>query len=189
MEITVDARVPYPRAQVFEAMREKMPDLVPFLPNVDAVEVKSRDDAEPGTIKLVNLWRAAKTEVPTVARPFIDPSRLNWLDHAVWTEADWTCRWRLEVGFMTERTKVGGTTTYTEDGPTATLVRMRGNLELDLKGLLPGFVARSAQPKVEAFVVKLIQPNFEKTVDALTRYLDTQRAQPAQPAQPKKSKK
>jgi hypothetical protein len=50
---------------------------------------------------------------------------------------------------------------------------MRGKLELDLKGLLPGLIARTATPSVEQFVVKMIQPNLEKTVEALGRFLDT----------------
>ena len=34
-------------------------------------------------------------------------------------------------------------TQYLEDGPNRTLVRMRGKLELELKGLLPGLIAEA----------------------------------------------
>ena len=74
---------------------------------------------------------------------------------------------------MPERVRCSGTTTYSEDGPNRTAIRMRGKLELDLKGLLPGLIARTATPSVEQFVVKMIQPNLEKTVEALGRFLDT----------------
>jgi hypothetical protein len=171
MDITVDTRIQYPRALVFGTMRDQMPSLAPFLPNVESIEVKERKEPAPGVVELVNLWKAAKTEVPTVARPFIDQSKLNWLDRARWTASDHNCAWSLEVGFMPDRVKCGGQTSYLEDGPERTLIRMRGKLELDLKGLLPGILARSATPTVEGFIVKLVQPNFEKTIEALGKYL------------------
>lgn len=175
MDISVDHRVNHSRELVFRTMRDRMPDLAPLLPNVESIVVKDRKE-EAGKVELVNLWKAAKTEIPTVARPFIDQSKLNWLDRARWTESDWRCVWSLEVGFMPERVKCGGETQYLEDGPGRTLVRMRGKLELDLKGLLPGLIARSATPGVESFIVKLVQPNFEKTIEALSKFLDTKPA-------------
>ncbi|MCK6574984.1 hypothetical protein L6V77_28260 [Myxococcota bacterium] len=175
MDITVDHAVDFPRALVFETMRDKMPDLAPLLPNVDSIDVRERREPSPGVIELVNLWKAAKTEIPTVARPFVDQSKLNWIDRARWTQADWGCAWKLEVGFMPERVKCAGSTRYEEMGPERTMIRMRGKLELDLKGLLPGLIARSATPSVEAFIIKLVQPNFEKTIDALAQYLAHQK--------------
>ena len=176
MDITVDHVVAFPRELVFATMRDHMPALAPFLPNVEAIEVRERKEPEPGVVELVNFWKAAKTEVPTVARPFIDQSKLNWLDRARWTASDWNCAWKLEVGFMPDRVKCAGNTSYLEDGPGKTKVRMRGKLELELKGLLPGIIARSATPGIEAFIVRLVQPNFEKTLEALSKYLQSQKA-------------
>jgi len=52
-------------------------------------------------------------------------------------------------------------------------VRIRGDLNLDLKGLVPALLARKATATIEAFVVRLLQPNFKKTNDALVRYLES----------------
>lgn len=176
MDIVVDHRVHFPRNVVFETMRDQMPALAPYLPNVDGIEVRERKESPPDVVELVNFWKASKTEIPNVARPFIDQSKLNWIDRARWTQNDWNCAWALEVGFMPERVKCAGATQYLEDGPGRTLVRMRGKLALDLKGLLPGLIARSATPSVEAFIVKMVQPNFEKTIDALVKYLESKKA-------------
>jgi hypothetical protein len=173
MDITVDSKINHPRAVVYAAMRDQMASLAPYLPNVERIEVRERKDTTPGVVELVNFWKAAATEIPAVARPFIDPSKLSWIDRARWVDADQTCHWSLEVSFMPERVKCSGTTTYLEDGPNRTAIRMRGKLEFDLKGLLPGLIARTATPSVEQFVVKMIQPNLEKTVEALGRFLDT----------------
>jgi hypothetical protein len=175
MDISVVTTIPHSRSAVWAAMRDHMPDMAQYLPNVDGIEVKERSEPAPGQVKLVNLWKAAKTEIPTVARPFVDPQKMNWLDFATWYDDRWTCEWNLQVGFMPERVKCHGSTSFEEIGADRTRVRIQGVLALELKGLLPGLIAKSATPKVEAFVVKMIEPNFEKTNDAVTRYLDAQK--------------
>jgi hypothetical protein len=67
--------------------------------------------------------------------------------------------------------KCKGATIYREKGADRTEIHIKGVLELSLKGLLPGLIARRAEPAVESFVIKLIQPNFEKTNDAVIQYL------------------
>ena len=153
-------------------MRDQLPELSRYLPNIDAITVESREEPAPGEVKLLNRWKAASTEVPLVARKFVNPSTLYWLDHAHWFEAEWLCRWRLEMGFMTDRIGCAGTTSFHEK-PGGTEVRIRGDLNLDLKGLVPALLARKATATIEAFVVRLLQPNFKKTNDALVRYLES----------------
>lgn len=170
MQISVVTTVPYPRDVVFDSMRTEMPNLVEYLPNIAKIEVLS-EEVEDDVVRLVNRWQAAKTEIPAVARPLIDPARIYWIDHAAWWLDAYRCDWRLEMGFMAERVKANGATTYHEiEGGTE--LRIEGDLSFDLAGMLPRMIAKSATPKVEAFVVKMIEPNFQKTADALTAYLD-----------------
>lgn len=175
MEIAITKAMPYPLDKVWSSMRDKLPELVRYLPNVDAVEVKDRTEPKPGEVHLVNFWKAAKTEVPTIARPFIDPSKLNWMDRAEWIESTGTCHWVIEVGFMADRVTCKGATRYLDQGDGTTEIVMKGDLDIRLQGMMPGIIARKAKPAVEGFVVKLIQPNFEKTIDALAQYLDAQK--------------
>ncbi len=175
MKLTVDNVVPFPIADVFRGMRDQMPAIAEYLPNIDSIIIQSQEEPAPGEVKLVNRWKAAATEVPLVARKFVDPNSIYWIDNAHWFESDWHCEWRLEMGFMTERIKTHGKTTFHEVGG-GTEVRIRGELSLDLKGMVPGFVAKKVTSAVEAFVVKLLQPNFRKTNEALTRYLGAQKS-------------
>jgi len=176
MEIAVDKSMPYPLEPVWTTMRDKLPELIPYLPNVERVEVRERTEPSPGEVHLVNFWKAAKTEVPKLARPFIDQSKLNWIDTAEWIDSTWTCRWSIHVGFMADRVTCEGATRYVDQGDGTTRIIMKGDLDIRLKGMLPGLIARKAKPAVEGFVVKLIQPNFEKTIGALAKYLDAQSA-------------
>lgn len=173
MQLNVDNVVPFPIADVFRGMRDQMPAIAEYLPNIDSVVVQSSEEPAEGEMKLVNRWNAASTEVPMVARKFVDPSSVYWTDYAHWFESEWYCDWRLEMGFMTERINTRGRTSFHEVAG-GTEVRIRGELTLDLKGMVPGFMAKKVTGAVEAFVVKLLQPNFRKTNEALTRYLQAQ---------------
>ncbi|MBU0550828.1 hypothetical protein KKF91_14615 [Myxococcota bacterium] len=173
MKLSVVNTVSFPRRRVFEAMRDHMPELAALMPNIARIEVLKREEISEGELKLVNLWTAANTEVPKAARAFVDPKKMSWTDHAHWTTEGWICQWRLEMSFMTDRIQCEGTTTYKEKGDSSCEMHISGNLELNLKGLMPGLLIKKVQPTIEGFVVQLIEPNFQKTADALTRYLST----------------
>lgn len=174
MDINVVTTIPYPIDAVFGAMRDQLPALAEYMPNVARIEVEKRDDSKPGVVDLLNKWHTARTEIPAIARPFIDQSKMYWYDHATWIEAEKLCRWRLEVGFMAERVDCHGATSYHAVGD-KTEMRIKGQMHLDLKGLVPRLMLNKATSGVEAFVGRLIEPNFQKTADALTAYLDAQR--------------
>ena len=174
MEIKVVSEIPFPIQDVYTAMRDHMPELAEHMPNVDSIVVQEREDDGSGVVRLVNRWNAAATEIPAMARPFIDSSQVYWLDHATWSDGDYACQWRLEMGFMGDRITCVGTTSYhsTSDGQTE--MRIRGELTLNLKGLVPRLLLGKATSGVEKFVGKLVQPNFQKTSNALTSYLEAQ---------------
>ncbi|MDY0061352.1 MAG: hypothetical protein RBU45_16205 [Myxococcota bacterium] len=172
MEINVVQVIPYSRELVFRTIRDQLPELGAYLPNIESIQVEQREEPAPGEVKLLNRWKAAKTEVPAVARAFLDPAKLAWLDRAHWQEADWSNTWDIEVSFMKERVSCRGRSVYTAKDARSTEVRILGELALDLKGLLPGFLASRAAPSVESFVVGLIQPNFAKVNDGVAKYLE-----------------
>ena len=74
---------------------------------------------------------------------------------------------------MQDRVRCLGLTTFEEQGD-STKVHIQGELKMSLKGMMPGFMARKAEPKIESFVVKLIQPNLQKTAEAVGSYLKAQ---------------
>ena len=172
MDINVVSSIPFPIAEVFPAMRDQLQGLAEYMPNVDRIIEHERDEVEPGVWKMLNQWFTARTEIPAMARPFVDQNKMYWYDRATWNEAEMLCRWQLEVGFMAERVQVGGTTSYHAKGDT-TEMRIKGRLELDLKGLVPRLMLKKATAGVESFIGRMIEPNFDKTADALTRYLES----------------
>lgn len=172
MKISVAQVIPYPRPVVFGVLRDHLPELAAYLTNIEYIQRQGRTELAEGGVELTNLWQAAKTEVPMVARAVLDPAKLSWLDTSRWEPAKWSNTWSMKVSFMQERVTCHGVTSYHERGDGGTDARIDGVLELDLKGMLPGLLARRAAPKIEAFVINLIKPNFEKTNEGLIQYLE-----------------
>ena len=168
MQLSVQSVIPFPIENVCEAMRDHLPEL--------ATPCKyrfhrSQEKLEGDVLHLVNQWNPANTEIPTVAQSFVDVEKTYWLDYATWTGEEKSCSWRLEMGFMPNRIKCTGRTYFVVVDEKTTEMRVEGSLNLDLKGLVPRLFLGKATKGIEAFVGKLVQPNFQKTAQALTDYL------------------
>ena len=178
MKIEADARVAFDRELVFTTYRDRLPDLVPHLPNVERIEVLEREDdvgGQAGVTRLLNLW-SAEGEVPRVAQSIIKPEMVAWNDHARWDQNEWTCHWRVEPKFFTENVRCQGKNRFIAEGD-STLLEIRGDLEIDLKGVkgVPRFIPVSRiAPVVEKFIVALLTPNLVTVSKGLESYLRAQ---------------
>jgi hypothetical protein len=174
MKIEADARISFPRPLVFSTYRDRLPELVPHLPNIKRISVQKRDDTGP-IANLLNLWEA-KGEIPKVAQAIIKPDMVAWLDHAKWNESDWTCEWRTEPRVFTKNIKCEGKNQYVVDGDT-TILQIRGVLEIDVKDVpgVPSFLASRVAPVVEKFIVDLLKPNLISVAGGLQKFLEAER--------------
>ena len=177
MKLEADARITFPRPLVFSTYRDRLPQRVPFLPNVKGITVQSRtDDADgkAGVTKLLNLWEA-KGEVPKMAQGIIKPEMLAWLDYATWDQDAWTCDWRIETRMFTENVKCFGHNSYEAVGD-ETVLRIRGELDVSLSGIpgVPKFLAGKVAPHVEKFIVGLLTPNLLSVATGLEHFLESE---------------
>lgn len=174
MKIDADARISFPRDLVFSTYRDRLPELVPHLPNVKSIQVLEREDGpggQAGVTRILNLWRA-EGDIPKVAQSVIKPEMLEWKDHARWDQNAWTCEWRVETSMFTQQVNCSGKNHFIErDGQT--LLEIRGNLEIDLKSFpgVPRFLAGTIAPVVEKFIVTLLTPNLVSVSKGLEAFL------------------
>ena len=171
MKLEADARIAFPRPVVYSAYRDRLPEMLPYLPDIKAITVTSKEEPEPGITKLVNVWEADST-IPKIAQKIITPDMLAWTDYATWTGPAWTCDWRIETRLFTENVDCQGHNEYLEDGD-GTLLKIRGNLDVRLKGIpgVPSFLAGTVKPHVEKFIVDLLKPNLLSIAGGLERFL------------------
>ncbi len=172
MEIHNDTVITHPRELVYRTYRDRLPELVEMLDNIESMqELERREEGD--ITHLLNEWKA-EGEIPGIAQRWITPDMLRWKDYASWHPQTWTVNWRFEMAFMKDRVTVGGTNRFVELGPRSTRLELRGELKIDTAGLpgLPRILSKRAGPVVERFVLALVQPNLVKTAHALQRFLD-----------------
>lgn len=170
MDLSADAKIPFPRSLVFETYRDRMPELVDYLPNIRRIEVTSRKEAPP-IVELVNVWHGGG-EIPVAARAFISEAMLSWTDHARWDGEAFTCAWRIETHVFTEAVTCKGLNRFFEDGG-GTSLQIRGELSIDpgkLKGV-PRLMAGSVSKMAEEILVGKIRPNLLEVSAGLGKYL------------------
>ena len=171
MKLSIVTKIPHSAQACYEAMRDEMPNLAKFMPNIQKIDVIAREDDADG-VRLTNQWYAAGTEIPTLARPFVDPDRVFWLDHAHWLAEGYRCQWRRELGFLTDRVSCKGFTFFTPTSEDSCQMEIDGDLTLDLKGLVPRLMVGRATKGVEQFILKMMEPNFRRMGQSLTDFLN-----------------
>lgn len=169
--ISAEAYVPFPRALVYTTYRDKLVELVSYLPNVRRIEVKSRH-REDGLIHFVNEWYGGG-EIPIIARAFLDEAMLSWTDLATWNESEFKSEWHLRTHAFTEAVYCVGTHRFQEanDG---TLIESNGELVIDprqLKGV-PQLLAGKVGQIVEDFLSQKIAPNLLQVSEGVRQYLE-----------------
>jgi hypothetical protein len=174
MKLDVSVEIPYPREKVFHTYRDKLPELVPYLPNVRGISVTSREDLGAIT-KLLNRWKGGG-EIPALVRKFISDDLLEWDDHAIWNQNEFTTQWRTVVPAISEAVRAEGLNRFEDLGGRTRLV-ISGLLEVDAKKikLVPRLLAGTIGPAVEKFLVGAIKPNLVAISKGLEKYLDAHR--------------
>lgn len=177
MRLHAESRLPYPRPLVFRTYRDRLVDLVPYLPNIRGIEITSRKD-EPPVTHLVNIWRGGG-DIPAVARAVLSEKMLSWHDYATWDESRWQCAWRIGAHTFTEAVQASGTNRFVEDGD-ATVLIVEGDLNVDGKKLpIPRLLAGTIGPAVEKFLIGTIRPNLTEVARGVERFLAAQPTPPA----------
>jgi hypothetical protein len=174
MKVEADARLGFSRDLVFRTYRDRLTEMLPYLPNIQRIVEESRSE-EGATTRIVNRWSGAGDDVPKLARSVVKPEMLVWLDHAEWNEADWTCRWRIEHLTFAKQIDCSGINHFRET-PEGCVVEIRGNLSFDAKSVpgIPRLMASTVAPVVEGFIVQAIRPNLVKTADGVEAFLRAQ---------------
>jgi len=175
MDLSADARIPFPRETVFAAYRDDVVELVPYLTNVQAIEVKSRQERG-HLVEFVNEWHGGG-ELPAAVRAFVSEAMLSWTDYATWDAKSFSCDWRIETHAFRDAVRAVGQNRFLEDGPDKTLLEIRGSFEVDARKIrgVPRFLAGAVGRTVEEFMVGKIQSNLVETAKSLTRYLEEKR--------------
>lgn len=171
MKLEISAEIPYPRQRVFEVYRDKLPELVPYLPNVRSITVTSRKD-EQHVVNLINRWKGGG-EIPATVRKFLSEDLLEWDDYATWNDQELTCEWKTVVPAIKEAVSAWGKNRFFEVGG-KTRLEINGEITVDASKvkLVPRMLAGVVGPAIEGFLVANIRPNLLAVSKGVEKYLD-----------------
>ena len=172
MDFKVTEIIKHPPEEVYLTYRDRLPQLVPYLPNVDLVEVMEKEQTEDG-LRLLNRWTVTGS-IPRTVRPFFKGKRLSYLDRALWNDEESLVRWSIEIGLFPNAVSCGGVNYFRPGAaPGTTEVSLTGALTVDLARI--GGVPRifhGIAPKIESFVLDRVKPNLSSVTGAVAQYLD-----------------
>ena len=157
------------RPLVWSTVRDRLPELVPYMSDVEKIVTESRDEREPGVVRLVNLW-TAKAFIPASLASVVRPDMLRWTDYAEWCDSRGECSWRIAPSFLTERIQCGGVARYEHAmARRGTRVTFEGTLQIAPGG---GVLASAITNTIEMFITGLIPQNAQKLYRAVGAFLD-----------------
>lgn len=171
MIVSSSVYLPFPQPLVYLTYRDKLVEIVPFLANVQQIEIKSRREAN-GLIYFTNIWHGGG-EIPPLARAIISEAMLSWTDYATWNEAQFTTDWQIETHAFTEAVYCKGKNHFLAEG-SGTRIQSRGELKIDPQKLtgVPFFLAGTVGQTVEDFLGKKIEPNLLQVSEGVRHYLE-----------------
>ena len=114
MKFSLVDEIPYPRERVFRTHRDSLLDLVSYLPNVEGVDITSRE-VDGDVVRLVNHWTGASSDVPRMLRPIIKPELLTWIDRASWDQGRWRCDWQITLNAIPEAVTARGYNVFLDE--------------------------------------------------------------------------
>ncbi len=172
MKIHSESRIHHPLDLVYRSYRDHLPLVAPYTPDIKEIVVHSREDLPQGP-KIHNEW-IVQRELPKVVQGLVTPDMMRWNDYAQWDDTAHHVDWVLQIPAFPDQVNCHGRNAFFADGPDVTIVRLTGELEINLKNIpgVPRMLAGRLTPKVETFIVKLVTPNLEKVNTSLERYLD-----------------
>lgn len=174
MRFALVEALPFSAERVFEAARDDLPRIVPYLSDVDGVELCSDSVDEGGARVQVHRWTGAMRSLPLLIRPFLRPELLRWEQTTRWGAlvAEWTVR----VPALGAAVSARGVSRYVAKDATSCAVDIEGDVDFrPAEGSPLAGVPASASPTVERAVVGLVVPLIGRTTAAVGRYLDDRR--------------
>lgn len=159
-----------PLEEVYKLVRDDLSKLVPHMPNVGRIEVKSRQE-NGDKIEVVNHWYA-KAEMPSLLKKFINPDIFSWKDVATWDNQAHKVDYRLESFLANDLFDAKGTNSFraVSDKQTELTISCEITIYPEKVPGVPKLLARQVTPAIEGLIEKILGPNMTALGKGLNQY-------------------
>jgi len=174
MDFEFKEPVSYPVDAVYHALRDRLPELPAFLPEIDGIELVERDEHGDGGLSVINIWQGNQRSAPKGVRPFISKKMLAWRDVATWYEDPLRVEWRFETMHFESLYTCSGINYFEAATDNTTIIRLTGSLHIypDRVPGVPKILARRLAPTIEKWLMNMVTPNLARLPRAIQELLD-----------------
>lgn len=172
MELESKTVVNAPLEKVYDLVKNQLPDIVPYLPNVDKIEVMEKSEDGSKT-HLINKWYA-KADVPGIVKSFIKPEIFCWKDDANWDDDSHSVDYSLESFLANDLFDAKGKNSFTsvDENKTELTISCKVTIYPEKVPGVPRLLAKKVAPAIEGLIEKLLAPNLSSLGDGLNQYLE-----------------
>jgi len=176
MRIAAEAVIRYPVERTFPVVRDRLIELVPYLPAVESITALERAELGPGRVRIVNQWQGKTSVAPAAIRPFVTQGMVRWKDVAEWDQGAHTTRWKFETFHFQKLFSCAGENAYAATPEGHTRLTISGELEIFADQIpgVPAFLGRRLKPAIEKFIVELVTPNLRDLGAGVQQFLDAE---------------
>ena len=166
--------VKHPLNVVWVTIRDRLPELVPYIDNIEGITQLKREELPDGNIRLDNLWQL-DSNLSSIRAANLARDDLRWIDRAEWQLHSHVCHWQIEPHFMSGQMTCRGLTRYEPAiGGRGTRITFEGQLniavrnEIGASSFLDGTLLRG----FESLASTLVPRNLRKLAEAVSSFLD-----------------
>lgn len=159
-----------PPERLFATMRDRLPELIEELKDVEKVDELERTPTGDEML-VVNRWHA-RQPIPSVLQPRLGQARIDWLDRARWSEERLGCAWEIRPSLGDGAITCSGTTSFMPAmGGRGTRAQFAGRLDIAPAWLasVVGGLQAPVRALVESIATSLIPANFRASAEAAAR--------------------
>jgi hypothetical protein len=173
MRIHSESLIHHPLALVYDAYRNRLPEVAQYIPDIREIRVHKVDENDDGA-EIHNEW-ISDTEMPRGINKIIRPEHLRWDDYATWNDGNHWVDWRIKTRVFTDSVQCSGRNRFVDEGG-KTRVILEGDLQINISSIpgVPRIIGKRLTPKVESFIVRLVTPNLKRVNECLQTFLDHQ---------------
>ena len=160
-----------PKERVFAIMRDELPQVAAYLPNISKVQTLEYTK-EGSKTAITNHW-FAEASVPAMAEKFVKPELFSWKDTALWDDEQFQVSYELESFLSSEIYDAKGVNYFrdTGDGKTELQLTCEVVIHADKIPGVPRLLSRKVVPMVEKMIEKMLAPNLTSLGEGLKKYL------------------
>lgn len=164
-----------PVKTVYNLVKQQLPDIVPYLPNIKKIDKIKEQKKSKKTI-LTNHW-FANLEAPRLLKKVLSEDLFSWKDIATWDDSKLTVDYCLESFVGNDLFSAKGKNYFSSTTEGNTQLRLTCHIEIHAEKLpgIPKIMAKKITPAIESLIEKMLQPNVTSLGEGIRGYLANQR--------------